>query len=138
MAKDSNNLPALLGRQAGGANLGFESELWRAADALRSSMDAAEDKHVVSGLIFLKYILDDFEEQRADEASPVIRKIHKSNTKLDLLSGLFETTIHGKQRVVEYEPAMELRTARRLYQLGIEDLGDESVDDLLPEVEAAA
>jgi len=48
-----------------GANLGFESELWRAADALRSNMDAAEYKHVVLGLIFLKYISDAFEEHRA-------------------------------------------------------------------------
>jgi type I restriction enzyme M protein len=38
--------------------LGFENELWRAADALRSNMDAAEYKHVVLGLIFLKYISD--------------------------------------------------------------------------------
>ena len=48
-----------------GANLGFESELWRAADALRSNMDAAEYKHVVLGLLFLKYISDAFEEQHA-------------------------------------------------------------------------
>ena len=34
-----------------GATLGFESELWRAADALRSNMDAAEYKHVVLGLM---------------------------------------------------------------------------------------
>ena len=46
-----------------GANLGFERELWQAADALRSNMDAAEYKHVVLGLIFLKYISDAFEEQ---------------------------------------------------------------------------
>ena len=46
-----------------GTNFGFESELWRAADALRSNMDAAEHKHVVLGLIFLKYISDAFEEQ---------------------------------------------------------------------------
>src|SRR5881296_3200516 len=51
--------------QANGANLGFENELWRAADALRSNMDAAEYKHVVLGLIFLKYISDAFEEQHA-------------------------------------------------------------------------
>jgi type I restriction enzyme M protein len=48
-----------------GANLGFERELWRAADALRSNMDAAEYKHVVLGLIFLKFISDAFEEQHA-------------------------------------------------------------------------
>jgi len=66
MAKCNNNLPTLqASRQAGGAKLGFESELWRAADALRSNMDAAEYKHVVLGLIFLKYISDAFEEQHA-------------------------------------------------------------------------
>jgi len=48
-----------------GANLGFEAELWKAADALRSNMDAAEYKHVVLGLIFLKYISDAFEEHHA-------------------------------------------------------------------------
>ena len=48
-----------------GASLGFERELWQAADALRSNMDAAEYKHVVLGLIFLKYISDAFEEQHA-------------------------------------------------------------------------
>ncbi|HMO15860.1 MAG TPA: class I SAM-dependent DNA methyltransferase [Pirellulaceae bacterium] len=47
------------------ANIGFESELWRAADALRSNMDAAEYKHIVLGLLFLKYISDAFEEQHA-------------------------------------------------------------------------
>ncbi len=48
-----------------GANLGFEAKLWAAADALRGSMDAAEYKHVVLGLIFLKYISDAFEERHA-------------------------------------------------------------------------
>jgi type I restriction enzyme M protein len=59
------------------ANLGFERELWLAADALRSNMDAAEYKHVVLGLIFLKYISDAFEEyhagletERAEGADP--------------------------------------------------------------------
>jgi len=49
----------------GGANLGFEATLWQAADALRNNMDAGEYKHVVLGLIFLKYISDAFEEQHA-------------------------------------------------------------------------
>ncbi|MGH8648175.1 MAG: type I restriction-modification system subunit M, partial [Burkholderiales bacterium] len=48
-----------------GANLGLEAKLWQAADALRNNMDAAEYKHVVLGLIFLKYISDAFEERRA-------------------------------------------------------------------------
>ena len=49
----------------GGATIGHEAELWEMADTLRGSMDAAEYKHVVLGLIFLKYISDAFEERRA-------------------------------------------------------------------------
>ncbi len=49
---------------ASSANLGFEVQLWAAANALRGSMDAAEYKHVVLGLIFLKYISDAFEAHR--------------------------------------------------------------------------
>lgn len=44
--------------------LGFEETLWKAADTLRGSMDAASYKHVVLGLIFLKYISDAFGERR--------------------------------------------------------------------------
>jgi len=46
-----------------GANLGFEEKLWAAADKLRGHMDASEYKHVVLGLIFLKYISDAFQEK---------------------------------------------------------------------------
>ena len=49
----------------GSAPLGFEATLWAAADTLRGSMDAAEYKHVVLGLIFLKYISDSFEARHA-------------------------------------------------------------------------
>jgi len=48
-----------------GAPLGFEATLWASADKLRNNMDAAEYKHVVLGLIFLKYISDAFEERYA-------------------------------------------------------------------------
>ena len=44
------------------ANIGFEAKLWLAADKLRGTMDAAEYKHVVLGLLFLKYISDAFDE----------------------------------------------------------------------------
>ena len=61
----------------GNAVTGYEAELWSMADALRGSMDAAEYKHVVLGLIFLKYISDAFEEahaqlqaERSDGADP--------------------------------------------------------------------
>mgnify|MGYP000138237735 CR=1 FL=1 len=40
----------------------IEKQLWKAADKLRKNIDAAEYKHIVLGLIFLKYISDSFEE----------------------------------------------------------------------------
>jgi type I restriction enzyme M protein len=45
------------------SHLGFEATLWATADKLRGNLDAAEYKHVVLGLIFLKYISDAFEEK---------------------------------------------------------------------------
>jgi type I restriction enzyme M protein len=51
------------------AHLGFEAKLWLAADKLRNNMDAAEYKHVVLGLIFLKYISDSFEEHHGKLAA---------------------------------------------------------------------
>ena len=52
------------GSEGSDATTGYEAELWKMADALRGSMDAAEYKHVVLGLIFLKYVSDAFEEAR--------------------------------------------------------------------------
>ena len=48
-----------------GGNADYRSTLWKSADALRNNMDAAEYKHVVLGLVFLKYISDAFEEAHA-------------------------------------------------------------------------
>ena len=53
-------------KNGNGGDLGFEATLWQAADALRNNMDAAEYKHVVLGLIFLKYISDAFEAKHAE------------------------------------------------------------------------
>jgi type I restriction enzyme M protein len=50
-------------KNGNGAKLGFEATLWATADKMRNNMDAAECKHVVLGLIFLKYISDAFEER---------------------------------------------------------------------------
>jgi type I restriction enzyme M protein len=47
-------------------NQDIQKTLWAAADKLRSNMDAAEYKHVVLGLIFLKYISDSFDERRVE------------------------------------------------------------------------
>ena len=65
------------GARSAGPAPTFEQSLWQTADALRNNMDAAEYKHVVLGLIFLKYISDAFEakhqeldSQHADGADP--------------------------------------------------------------------
>lgn len=58
--KDKDNIN---NHKQNGNGLGFEEKLWAAADKLRGTMDAAEYKHVVLGLIFLKYISDAFLEK---------------------------------------------------------------------------
>ena len=57
MAKQINN---------NDANLGFEAELFRAADKLRGNMESSDYKHVALGLIFLKHISDSFEAKHAE------------------------------------------------------------------------
>ena len=52
--------------------------------------------------------------ERAEDASPVIKKIHKRGAAPDPLRGLFEVTIDGKQRVVEYEPDTDLRDTEQV------------------------
>ncbi|RIH86105.1 putative type I restriction enzymeP M protein [Meiothermus luteus] len=52
--------------------------------------------------------------ERADDAPPVIKKIHQPGTAPDPLRGLFEATIQGKTRVVEYEPDTELRDTEQI------------------------
>jgi len=54
----------------------LDTKLWKAADKLRSNMDAANYKHVVLGLIFLKYVSDAFEERREE-----LREFFQANTK---------------------------------------------------------
>jgi len=66
MANTKTAYPSAKKKQDGNgtANLGFEQKLWLAADKLRGNMDASEYKHVILGLIFLKYISDSFECRR--------------------------------------------------------------------------
>ncbi|MEA1911275.1 MAG: type I restriction-modification system subunit M N-terminal domain-containing protein, partial [Spirochaetota bacterium] len=59
MAKANNNTEEPIEKQPLGK---LETALWKAADKLRKNIDAAEYKHIVLGLIFLKYISDAFEE----------------------------------------------------------------------------
>ncbi len=54
------------GDNGNGASLGFEAQLWTAADKLRGNMEPSDYKHVALGLIFLKYISDAFEAKRTE------------------------------------------------------------------------
>jgi type I restriction enzyme M protein len=88
-AEDAGAAKGKLGRgkkaASNGGDLGFEAKLWQAADKLRNNMDAAEYKHVVLGLIFLKYISDAFEDlharlvaQKAEGADPEDRDEYRA------------------------------------------------------------
>lgn len=54
------------GKSQNGASLGFEAEMFLAADKLRGNLEPSEYKHVVLGLIFLKYISDAFEAKHSE------------------------------------------------------------------------
>ncbi|OGT80616.1 MAG: hypothetical protein A3H91_00265 [Gammaproteobacteria bacterium RIFCSPLOWO2_02_FULL_61_13] len=96
------------------ANLGFEAKLWAAADALRNNMDAAEYKHVVLGLIFLKYISDAFEAkhaelqaQKAQGADPNTDELHTLHPLVTQARWLFGPEFDSH----EYASNVTLRTA---------------------------
>ena len=93
------------------ANLGFENELFKAADSLRKNMDAAEYKHVVLGLIFLKYISDSFEERQIElikeKKVALILKI-KENTQVQRLFGFQKTHAGQKFNQMQRSPLLEI------------------------------
>ena len=63
--------------KAPAAPLPFEAELWNAADKMRGQVEESEYKHVVLGLIFLKYISDAFDHRRIEIAAEVADPGHK-------------------------------------------------------------
>ncbi len=62
-AKRSNRSESWLKRKRQHREIGFEQQIWSAADKLRGNIDASEYKNVVLGLIFLKYISDKFDQR---------------------------------------------------------------------------
>jgi len=64
----------------GKGTLGFEATLWAAADKLRGNLDSSDYKHVVLGLIFLKYVSDSFEERHA----ALLREVSDPNSDMYL------------------------------------------------------
>ena len=65
-------------------DLAFATELWKSADALRGQVDAAEYKHVVLGLLFLKYISDSFETRR-DKLRSELQQEEIDDTQIEAL-----------------------------------------------------
>jgi type I restriction enzyme M protein len=63
--KKNQNGDTVKKKNSNGANIGFEADLFLAADKLRKNLEPSDYKHVVLGLIFLKYISDAFEAKRA-------------------------------------------------------------------------
>jgi len=63
-------------KKSNSANVGFEETFWSLADKMRNNMDPAEYKHVVLGLIFLKYISDSFEEVYKGRFNLLIQQIY--------------------------------------------------------------
>lgn len=97
MASKTNN-----DKESNGANLGFEDKLWKAADKLRSNTDAAEYKHVVLGLLFLKYISDAFNEVHDElkndptsDPEDVDECISRRGRRTATVTGIFKATSQG-------------------------------------------
>jgi type I restriction enzyme M protein len=78
-----------------GEPLGFEYTLWKAADKLRGSMDSSEYKHVVLGLVFLKYVDDAFGERRAQLADDLQSDDITGEQAEELLESRDEYTAEG-------------------------------------------
>jgi type I restriction-modification system DNA methylase subunit len=86
------------------AEIGFEKEIWKAADLLRGNLDASEYKSVVLGLIFLKYISDTFEEK--------YNTLVAEGEKLGLTKKL--TDILRKNKTIDWQKKETARIVKRL------------------------
>src|SRR5712691_12844761 len=65
MARGKSKNEATKSRNGNGANLGFEAQMFLAADKLRKNLEPSDYKHVALGLIFLKHISNAFETKRS-------------------------------------------------------------------------
>lgn len=120
------------------ASLGFEDKLWHAADLLRNNMDPAEYKHVVLGLIFLKYISDAFDERRAALTAMVSdldseEYIEDPDERAEELADLLEDRDEYTAENVFWVPA-EARWSALQSQAKLADIG-KRLDDAMDAIE---
>lgn len=119
-------------------SLGFESKLWEAADTLRNNMDAAEYKHVVLGLLFLKYISDAFEERRdalrATVANPASDEfVEDENEREEVLADLLEDRDEYTAENVYWVP--EKARWSTIQGMAKQATIGKSIDDAMDEIE---
>ena len=115
----------------------IKSRLWAAADKLRANMDAAEYKHLVLGLIFLKFISDAFQSKRVELtrrfADPA-DEYHLSDADEALVAAELEDRDYYREANVFWVPAPArweaLRAAAKQPDIG------KRIDDALAEIEA--
>ena len=82
----------------------LDDKLWKSADKLRSSMDAANYKHIALGLIFLKYVSDSFEERQQE-----LRKLFQDNRP----ENIYHLPHEDYSSDAEYAEAIEAELKRR-------------------------
>lgn len=113
-------------------SLGFEEKLWQAADLLRNNMDPAEYKHVVLGLLFLKYIDDAFDERRGAISQGIrepasdyyVADQNQQQAELnDLLEDRDEYTSHNVFWVPPVARWANLQSCAKMTEIEIEDHG---------------
>lgn len=119
MAKQKNNNEEPLEKQPPGK---LETSLWKAADKLRKNIDAAEYKHVVLGLIFLKYISDSFEERYEQ----ILAEIEEGSDPEDPLE--YQSDLYGKPVFWVPQPARWSNLRSKAKQPDIGKIVDEAMD----------
>ncbi len=140
---------SVVGKKNGHHDLGFEKELWAAADKLRGNIDVSEYKNIVLGLLFLKYISDAFEKRREVLAEmtrdPKNEDFYVSNedTRRQILETKDFYTAEGVFYVPEHSRWEYLRTKSMSSELGkildeamalIENDNPAQLENVLPRV----
>ncbi|MFQ5853659.1 MAG: N-6 DNA methylase, partial [Candidatus Binatia bacterium] len=93
-------------------------------NAFMAEVEKDADRHGVKLTARRQKLLQTALGERDETATRVIKKILKTGTQADPLHGLFETTVQGKGRVVEYEPDSELRDTEQVARFQRRDPGD--------------
>jgi len=110
---------------ASGTDLGFEVELFKAADKLRGNLEPSEYKHVALGLIFLKYISDAFDSQHAKlETEDQFSKFKFCVNELERLHFRPRSGVRSRMSRLGREVSSEAATHCRVTEVSIDNPAD--------------